>query len=80
MWRSSFTPVAPSSDPSATDVQSLKMGSQKSHEPHFEQKPRRTFSEDWYHVMFEPPEISTAALGKFADAKKWPDCFRHCVQ
>ncbi len=39
------------------------MGSQKSHEPHFEQKPRRTFSEDWYHVMFEPPEISGARQG-----------------
>jgi hypothetical protein len=66
--------------PSATDVQSRKIGSQNSHEPHFEQNPLRTFSEDWYQVRFSAPVISSEVLGRFAPAKKWPDCFLQRVQ
>jgi len=61
--------VLPFKEPKATEVQSRKTGSQNNQHPHFEQKPRRTFSEDWYQVMFSSPVSSSADLGRFAEAK-----------
>jgi hypothetical protein len=46
MCRSRLNPVEPSIQPRATEVQSLKTGSQNKVEPHFAQKPHLTFSED----------------------------------
>jgi len=31
--------------------------------PQTEQKPRRTFADEWYQVMFAAPKICTALLG-----------------
>ena len=43
-------------------------------------KPRRTFSVERYQAKCSLPLRVTADFGTFADAKKCPDCLRHCVQ
>jgi hypothetical protein len=55
--------------PSAIDVQSRNTGSQKSHDPHLEQKPRRTFSDDWNQVIISSPVTLSASFGRLAEAK-----------
>jgi hypothetical protein len=42
----SCVPVGESKAPMATAIQSLAGGSQNNDDPHFEQKPRRTFADD----------------------------------
>lgn len=39
----------------ATPIQSFLIGSQKSDEPHVEQKPRLAFSEERYQVRLSAP-------------------------
>ena len=58
-----------SNAPIATPIQSLAGGSQNRAAPHVEQKPRRTFAEDWYQVTFFSPVITIADLGTFVEAK-----------
>jgi hypothetical protein len=38
-------------------------------EPHLEQKPRRTLSDEKYQVTLSPPWIVTAERGKSVDTK-----------
>jgi len=47
----------------AIAVQSLKIGSQKSEDPHVEQKPRRTFSEDLEWWLLRLPGLSSQFFG-----------------
>ena len=44
--------VGVSNAPIAMAIQSLAGGSQNKDDPHVEQKPRRTFGDDWYHDKF----------------------------
>src|SRR5271156_5838616 len=64
----------------AMPIQSLWIGSQNREEPQAEQKPRRTFSLERNHVTLSPPWTVTAERGTSVDAKKWPECLRHCEQ
>jgi hypothetical protein len=55
--------------PIATPIQSRAGGSKNNVDPHVEQKPRRTFADDWYQATFSRPEIWSAAFGTSVDAK-----------
>jgi hypothetical protein len=44
-------------------IQSRPLLSKNSREPHVLQNPRRTFSDERYHVTFSPPRIVTAERG-----------------
>lgn len=65
MWVS----LAPSMAPSAMPIQSRCSGSQNSEAPQRLQKPRRTFSEEWYQVTWSPPCTVTAAFGTSLETK-----------
>src|SRR5512139_148227 len=80
MWRSSVSPVSPSMAPRAIDVQFRCMGSQKSQQPHREQKPRLMCSEDRYQLRCSEPSSRTADFLTLAEAKQCPDCLRHWRQ
>jgi hypothetical protein len=62
--------VGVSKEPIAIASQSRASGSQNNADPHRQQKPRRTFAEDWNQVTFCAPVMVRAALGTFAEAKK----------
>src|SRR5262249_35187005 len=62
-WMRRRVPVGVSNAPMARPIQSFSTGSQNSDEPHVAQKPRRTFSDERYHVTFSPPCTVTAARG-----------------
>src|SRR4051812_7380869 len=64
----------------AMAIVSLAIGSQKSEEPHVEQKPRCTFSEERNQVSLSPPWIVRAPRGTSVDAQTCPECLRHCEQ
>src|SRR5579859_3276803 len=64
----------------AIPTQSFSIGSQKRSDPHVEQNPRRTFSEERNHVTWSVPTIVNAARGTSVDTKVWLDCFRHWLQ
>ena len=69
----------------ATPIQSCfawSIGSKKSEEPHVEQKPRRTFSEERNQVTLSAPWIVKAERGTSVLARKCPDHFSavHCEQ
>ena len=61
--------VGGSMAPMATEIQSFAGGSQNRLDPHVEQKPRRTFGEDWYQVMPSAPVTERAVRGTFVDTK-----------
>ncbi len=69
MWIRSRVPVGPSKAPIATPIQSRWSGSQKSDDPHTEQNPRRTFSDEWNHVTRSAPSTVSAAFGTSVDTK-----------
>ena len=69
-----------SNAPIAIPIQSFWIGSQNREEPHLEQNPRRTFSEERNQVTLSPPRTVKAARGTSVDAKTWPECLRHCEQ
>jgi hypothetical protein len=53
-----------------TPMVSFMIASQKSEDPHLEQKPRRTFSEERNHVRCSAPRIVRLARGTSVDAQK----------
>jgi hypothetical protein len=61
--------VGVSNAPIAIDVQSRPSGSQNKDDPHLEQKPRRTFADDWYQDMFSWPVMTSAGRGTLVEAK-----------
>jgi hypothetical protein len=61
--------VGVSNAPIAMAIQSLAGGSQNKDDPHLEQKPRRTFADDWYQDKFSWPVMTSAARGTFVEAK-----------
>ena len=68
--------------PIATLVHSYPsmVGFQNNVEPQIAQKPRCTFSDDWYHLTDSAPRIWRAVRLMLTPIKKLPVCFLHCVQ
>jgi len=62
--------VGRSNAPMATAIVSFLIGSQKREEPHVEQKPRCTFSEERNQVRLSAPWIVKAARETSVDAQK----------
>jgi len=56
------------------------VGFQNNVEPQTEQKPRRTFSDDWYHLTHSAPRTWRAVRLTLIPVQKLPVCFLHCVQ
>ena len=56
------------------------IGSKNSDAPHLVQKPRLTFSEEWYQVIFSEPWIVSAERGTSVLGRKCPVHFRHWIQ
>src|SRR5438552_4674463 len=70
MCFSRCVPVGDSKAPIAIEVQSRASGSQKRNEPQFEQKPRRTSTEDWYQVRCCAPLSVRFLRATLVEAKK----------
>ena len=69
MWLQIFVSVDWSKQPMAMAIVSWWIGSQNRKEPQVSQKPRRTFSEDWYQRIWSSPMMVTALVGTSAEAQ-----------